>query len=145
MNKFISCFIFLLISSAVFVGAFYTLKKSVSEQSNIVLISKLIESSSSPVLAYINNRRSSSPPVTEANVGMAVLGQSEPSEIVCDPKISPTYSIINFLRDHNEDYSFEARTQIAINHKIENYTGSAEQNLLLIKLLYIEKHALCRV
>lgn len=44
-----------------------------------------------------------------------------------------TNSIVDYLKSINVDSSFSNRKQLAVNHGIKNYTGTASQNNLLLK------------
>lgn len=46
-------------------------------------------------------------------------------------------SIVSYLNSIGKDSSYSARERMAIEHGIKNYKGTAEQNLLLLKLLKV--------
>jgi 3D (Asp-Asp-Asp) domain-containing protein len=45
------------------------------------------------------------------------------------------YSVVDYLFEKGEDYSFSARSELAIKHGIEGYRGTAVQNLTLLSKL----------
>lgn len=145
MNKYISYFTFLVVSLSVLLMASYTINRSIFEKSNAVRIASFIKTTSLPI-AYVNDGNSAVLGTeTDIEVATPPPGESNSLENKCEKKILSSNSIVNFLMEQNKDYTFEARIKMAKGYNIDNYTGSAEQNLLLIKLLNSENNNLCRV
>ena len=52
------------------------------------------------------------------------------------PKVSMSdygYSVVNYLKSTKQDFSFEARSVLAVANNIEDYFGSSPQNILLLQ------------
>ena len=133
MNKILSFLTFTCITLIVLFGADFTLNLSIKNKPNTVLITEILNSQSNIALADTSHT---------LNQNSAVLGASTDRNIVasnnqktCSFTPVAGYSIINFLKQNNIDYSFSNRQKLAADFGILNYTGKSEQNLELMKLL----------
>lgn len=73
--------------------------------------------------------------LTRFDVGLVSTSKSESSSI-CFPKWTGTgFSIINALNSIGEDSGFNNRKKIAMANGIQNYAGTAIQNMTLVNLI----------
>ncbi|NBJ71686.1 DUF3597 family protein [Roseburia sp. 1XD42-34] len=65
-----------------------------------------------------------------------IKGGSKPSKPTPNPKPSKKYdSIVDYMKDHNMDSSFNNRKKLAAKYGIKNYRGTASQNVALLNKL----------
>lgn len=99
-------------------GAFFSLTNNWGEKSNLALIDQMLER-----------------PTTE--IPQSVVAQDNlPATNQCMVKPTVTTgSIVNYLMNQGQDYSFNKRKELASRYGIANYVGEAQQNIHLLALL----------
>src|SRR5690349_5307582 len=119
--------VFVGISGLVLGSAGYTLHAGIEKHSNYELVSNLLKPESSPVVIAQNSDNTTQ-----------ILGASSDqvnnmnSEIMMQPA---TNSIVNYMNELGMDYNYKSRVRLAGELGIENYTGTSDQNKLLIQKL----------
>lgn len=133
MKRIFSYFIVVIISTVITIGGGWSVKLAVENGSNWEYISA----------SFLNDNIP--PTIVEASSNMGQVGGVSTEDCLVNPNYSfnPDSSIVDFLYIRGEDFSFNQRLELAKIYGIDNYTGSSEQNLLLIDKLKANS-AICK-
>jgi hypothetical protein len=118
INKMLGLFLFSVVFLIINTAAFLSIVKGLNGESNIKLVKSLFHQETGVVLADRTNDKSDL---------YCVLDSCSITQT--------TNSISDFLDSQKQDNSFEAREILAKKFNIEDYRGTAEQNLKLFALL----------
>lgn len=136
INKFYSFLTFASVVGLVGMGTRYTLKLSLQERNNFVVISDVIKSRDITALALREDEKKQ-----EAVLGVAV-DENVADQTKCRPQIitntMKSTSITTFMNNQALDASFANRASLAIKYGIEDYKGTIEQNRQLIYFLAVD-------
>lgn len=168
MKKIFSYFIILTFSSIVFGGAGFSIKKGLDEESNWNYIAHVVENYQIDTSNVVSAKESENT-IIDQQVGnelnslisrlrskvvyqpekvspvTKVLGENTDSSCDTSPKneILQAQTVHEFFKHYDGDTSFRHRAEAAQENGIQNYTGSAEQNRLLVHLMK-EKVIACK-
>lgn len=136
INKFYSFLTFASVVGLVGMGTRYTLKKSLQERNNFVVISEVINSKDITALALKEDEKKQ-----EAVLG-ATANNNVSDQTKCRPQIitntMKSTSITTFMNNQAMDASFANRANLAIKFGIDGYKGTIEQNRQLIYFLAVD-------
>lgn len=140
MKKIFSLSIFLSVLSLVILGANFMINKSLEIQPNSKIVADLLMKNKKTYLASIDAVEN---PTVLGSTTLENIEISDKKNNECQDKLvlklQNTKSIVNYLNQLNLNYSFSNRSLLAELHKINNYTGTAEQNIQLIYSLAIDE------
>jgi hypothetical protein len=140
-NEKTSYLIIFFIAGLVMINAFFLIKASLRNSPNI----RAIESSLSKeeVMAKSSSNNASSEKISGNGSDESSVSGEIPIKNDCPAVIAPKrgaeslVSIVDFLALNCIDYSFKNRALIAAHFGIDNYVGSAEQNIKLLLILKV--------
>lgn len=124
-----------LIISLVFWGAEFSVKKGLEKETNVEMLAKLIKNDKSIAATIKGNEQPVILGVADsANDIYGINNKCRPQLV---SKVNNIKSIVNYFNQSGRDYSFDNRLKVAQEMGIDNYTGTAEQNIKLINILVI--------
>jgi hypothetical protein len=123
MNKIFSLIIIGIFSTIIIGGSGWTLKSVTEKETNWAFLNRIY--GSKPVVA-------STP--TEKTVSSESKNIDKDCQITTDQK-EEKVSIVNYLKSLGQPSGYKDRAKLAQDYQISNYTGSAHQNLNLLKNL----------
>lgn len=134
MKRIFSHFIFIFVSTAICYGGYFSLRLSFEKKSNFYRLSNLYKTKYGLEVVAINRLQQNTPPDLVLGSHFEISNK-HPCTTTNNALLNKTNSIVDFLYYQNQDYSFTGRSELAKKYNIENYTGNASQNMLLLAIL----------
>lgn len=130
-----SYLIIALLSGSIILSSMLTMRLSVNDENNWLLLAKIYKSNTAVALA---------PPEQKINLIEDTIAINNDCTFTITTDKTETISLVQYLNSTGRNSSFDNREILANELNINNYTGSAKQNLTILKNLK-EKDKTCVV